>query len=198
MVQRGLCVHSSLLITVITFTILISGCTAPYTVKHPEIGVTKQILPGNKGKQYDFSKLQKGYGLYVFSYEFTGMEGSEVFGSGVKVIEGTRVWEQQFEKGEWEIFEDVRAIPLWGSKDFYFTYEPTRRTSCFVQVRFHQGRIVYGGRLVADLREGLENLEIEMHFEEDCRPILDAYGAELDGVIVDTIPMELLPLRVTR
>ena len=179
--------HTILSIITISLVLLLS-CTT-YTLKTPPNGKTGSFFERNSDQlkinsRYDFSRLQRNYGLVIFSYEIEGMTGSNLGGSNPEVKTGIRVWEEKFDDKDWEIKQVEKKIELWKKSTFVGASMSETTTSVKLGVTFHKGRIVYGGRMVAS--DIGDDFEVLMEFEVDCEMFLKTYENQLDGINIDT------------
>ncbi len=166
---------------------LLLSCTT-YHLKTPPKGKTGSFYERNSDQlkadsRYDFSRLKENYGLVLFSYQVEGMTGSS-FGTKPEIKTGIRIWEEKFSDKDWEIKQIEKDVELWGQSTYAGSYSSSQSTKVKLEVTFHKGRIVYGGRMVAS--DIGDDLDIEMHFEEDCNEFLKMYENQLNGVKIDT------------
>lgn len=161
----------------------------------PRKGVTEQFFCETDDRtieinNYDFSRLDDGYGLYVFSYEFRGSRGNNVTGWSPEEKEGVRVWEHKFSEKEWDVKKEFTKFKYWGYRDLTSLMLAKVGNEVTMFVTFHKGRIVYGGRLVVDSRTYYtEGPQVEFHFDEDMGPWLEAFGDEIADIKMDTVVM---------
>jgi len=161
----------------------------------PRPGVTEQFFRGAEDElievnTYDFSRLENGYGLCVFSYELRGSRGNNITGWKPEEKTGIRVWEHKFSANEWDVKIARKKFKYWGYRSFMTLGLTKAGYEVAMHLTFHKNRVVYGGRLVVDSRTYFtDGPQVEFHFDEDMRPWLEAYGNQIADIKIDTVMM---------
>jgi hypothetical protein len=135
---------------------------------------------------YDFERLKQGYGLCMFSYEFTGQKGSRISGRSEETKRGLRVWEHKFSDADLNTTRFDKSIMVWGYRSLTTLMLTKSGYAVKVSVPFHEGQIVYGGRLIVNFPE--INM-VESHYDEDVAPWLEEFG---DKIPLGVIESELM------
>ncbi len=185
--------NNSLFILFILLFLCVS-CTT-YHIKTPPSGATKSFYKRNstelkENARYDFSRLQKKYGLVIMSYEIEGYTGSNFSGRKPDIKSGIRIWEEKFSDKDWDIKKIEKTIDLWEENSFAGTYSSSKTSRVKIEVTFHKGRIVYGGRLFAS--NITDDLKVVMDFEGDCNNFLSTYQDQLADIKIDTALVKFL------
>ena len=161
----------------------------------PKKGVTEQFFKEDDGKfvdlaDYDFSRLERGYGLCVFSFDYLGMKGNSITGFKSQTERGLRVWEYKFKADDWEIKKLRKKMLVWGSRDPLALYLTKSGYVVSIFLEFHRGRIVYAGRLKVEWPLYLiDGPETEFRFDEDMQPWLNLYGDRVKDIKIDSVQM---------
>lgn len=135
---------------------------------------------------YDFSRLQQGYGLVVFSYEFSTWPNDTTERNTRSHKKGIRVWEYKFEPSDWDVKYEKRRFMYAGYRPLQFLGLVKVGSDAQLWVTFHKGEIVYGGRLIVDAFNP-DNTVMEFKYDEDFKDWLAANADKLAGVAIDTV-----------
>lgn len=134
---------------------------------------------------YDFSRLSQGYGLCIFSYEFSGRRGNRITGFSEQVETGLRVWEHKFAPTEPDLVWPVKRMMVWGYRSAGTFFLTKTGYDIKVRVPYIRGQIIYGGRLIVDFPN--KYTRVESHFDEDLSSWLMQHGKSIEGITIDTI-----------
>ncbi len=177
--------------------LFLSTCTG-YKIKEPPIGITykfyshkpQEIRPNSK---YDFSRLQNGYGLVIFSYDLEGFKGYRIVNVANK--QGLRIWEYKFidtDENEKIVTERVNLFSyksLNNTGAHSASAEKDVKKDIAVSFTFLKNKIVYGGRIFASDYENRG--KIFNNFDEDCSQFLTTYSSYLTNIPIDTVFMKV-------
>ncbi len=157
----------------------------------PDKGVTDKFFREDDGRivnlaDYDFARLDQGYGLCIFSFKFAGKGGNRISGWKDQVKEGIRVWEYKFRTDDPETKWLEKLIFVWGYRSAAYLGAAKRGYDCKVQFPFRKGQIIYAGRLLVYFPNGGQ---VESHFKEDLSQWLEEYSERLGDVRVDSLMM---------
>ena len=184
-------VFSIIFVTLISIMLL--GCVS--SMQAPQKGVTNQFFQQKNGEivnldKYDYSKLKDGYGLCIFSYEYTGKKGNNVIGRKDQAIKGLRVWEYKFDETEWDIKFLEKNMLVWGYPDIGSLFLAKSGFKIKYRVTFHKGQIVYGGRVFVDRDTYLnEGPSMGYFYDEDIK---DWWEENKENIPVDSIDFEYI------
>ncbi len=98
----------SVFILIILLLSILSSCVAN-RIKEPSLGITYKFYTHKPQEirldaKYDFSRLEKGYGLLIFSYALDGFKDINRNENIIK--KGVRIWEYKFSAQD----EDINII----------------------------------------------------------------------------------------
>ncbi len=182
-------------IAIAVFLILLCAC-AP-KLGAPSEGITNQFFREFGGQtipepKYDFSRLEKGYGLFVFSFESKQLVGDRTTGFDENKRSGLCIWEY--------LFRDMSGLaPVVISRDFAAVSKgnigylglPDAWKTC-INATFLAGRVVYGGRIEIELENNrLFPPEVTNKGEEDLAAFLKACPDSSLVLPIDTVLMLL-------
>ena len=182
-----------IIVTAMTFSV---SCLGTIGFKPPEKGVTEQFFRESGDElvnlaTYDFSRLENGHGLFVFSYEFV-YDSSVITNSrrGDKGIRGIRVWEHKFNPSEWDIKRVQKQFQFWRIPDESTAGLTSHGWMATLMYECRKGRIVYGGRIHIDHDTYFETgPSVSFHFDEDMGEWLKVNADRVSGIKIDTVIM---------
>ena len=206
MFKKNFKLFSLIQLTLLSALILSCGASTP-RVGYPILGVTRRFpIPAvgreAKLKPYDFTQLEEGIGLYVFSYEIKFKRaGHEV----ARTSEGIRIWEHRFDGKQGDLITKAGLMPILkgkGSNLHQFSKSGpeavaliglsdvlTNRYGPEFDMKYQKGCIAYGGRVIIDATVEPCKIIIEQHFDEDIGPIKDYFKENLDEIEILTYPL---------
>ncbi len=176
-----------LLITLFALT----SCVAKMMT--PKKGITNKIFKqdGNDFTPingYDFSKLDNGYGLYVFSYVMDGNRGNNITGFNHEKLTGIRVYEYKFNDDESDTKTEKKRFMAWGYTSYAYIIPMKRGLDTDICATFHKGKIVYGGQYYIEIDEGGARGGHMINPEDEYYQLfLDSYKNDLTGRPIDTV-----------
>lgn len=179
------------LLLIITISSFALGCTGGLI--RPPMGITKQFLNTTDGEpvdiiSYDFSRLNEGYALFVFSFDFRGNQGNGIIGFKDQYETGLRVWEHKLDSSDWDVKLGGREFMYWGFRSIRLLCLAREGYKIPICYEIHKGRIVYGGRMVFDILSGRMPY-LEYDIDIDFTRLLRQIQAQNIDVEIDTVYM---------
>lgn len=182
-------IRNIVLLGLITLCPIFLSCAAGMVT--PSKGVTNQFFQQTADStinlaNYDFSRLGKGYGLCIFSYEFSGQRGNRIIGTSQEVKKGLRVWEHKFGPADSDSIWCDKKMMVWGYRGLSTFFLFKSGYDIKIRVPFHKDQIIYAGRLLVDFPD---KVSVGSHFEEDMTSWLEQYKNRLGGISIDSVMM---------
>lgn len=174
---------------------LLAGCGISYSLKEPPKGVTKQLIPENSQSEtefegkYDWKKLTKEHGLYVFSYTIVNQMNEGAKKSADSIREGLRIWEHKFylDTNITRTFE--KTFNAWEKTDtrFILLYVQSSYFKVKMMPTFVKGGIVYGGHVTINISSTNAQVKQELIHDSLYTQFLERHKDRLVDIPIDTI-----------